>query len=81
MILINKDIARLNNIIIKDKYYIMKSSKKLLVLLTLGHVLYAADENDRMTQLPYCEPFPYPAYSGYLPVSDSKQLHYVYVTS
>lgn len=34
-----------------------------------------------MLQLPDCEPFPYPAYSGYLNINDKKALHYVLVSS
>jgi cathepsin A (carboxypeptidase C) len=40
-----------------------------------------ADEADIMFQLPDCDPFPYNAYSGYLKVTDTKSLHYVFVSS
>lgn len=38
-------------------------------------------ESDIMRQLPDCEPFPYNAYSGYLPLTPTKALHYVFVES
>jgi carboxypeptidase C (cathepsin A) len=34
-----------------------------------------------MRQLPNCDPFDYNAYSGYLVINETKQLHYVFVES
>ena len=50
-----------------------------LLSLLLSPIL--ADQADIMTQMPGCEPFNYNAYSGYLTVSDTKALHYIFVQS
>jgi len=55
--------------------------KELILLLLSTSVVFAADENDRMTGLPDVDPFDYPAYSGYLQARGTKQLHYVFVSS
>jgi carboxypeptidase C (cathepsin A) len=36
---------------------------------------------DLVPEFPNCGPFGYPVYSGYLDVSPTKSLHYVFVTS
>jgi carboxypeptidase C (cathepsin A) len=48
--------------------------------LLLGFVV-AAPKAERVQALPDCGPLPSAWYSGYLPVSDTKALHYVYVES
>ena len=55
-----------------------------MVLLLIGLASVFADESvgleaDIMRQLPGCDPFPYNAYSGYLTVTSTKALHYVFV--
>jgi carboxypeptidase C (cathepsin A) len=52
----------------------------LAVALLLG-VVSAAPKAERVQALPDCGPLPSAWYSGYLPVSDTKALHYVYVES
>ncbi len=58
--------------------------KQEILLLLLGATsVYCGRsvgvESDVMRQLPDCDPFPYNAYSGYLDVSETKSLHYVFV--
>jgi carboxypeptidase C (cathepsin A) len=53
-----------------------------LVLTALLGVVYAARPKDLVTELPdIATPLTSPWYSGYLDVSDTKALHYVFVTS
>ena len=47
----------------------------------LAVVALAADENDRMGQLPMTSDFSSPTYSGFLEVSKTKSLHYVFAES
>ena len=51
------------------------------LLLASIATVQGSDEADRMNQLPDCDPFTYPAYSGYLTVNENKALHYVLVSS
>ena len=61
--------------------------KNLKTIIFLGAIsllgVLCADEKDRMGILPNTTGFtpPDPMYSGYLPVSDTKALHYVFVHS
>jgi len=55
---------------------------KSLILTTLTAAVFAADEADRVLSIPDLAVFDtFPAYSGYLDVSDSKSLHYFFVES
>ena len=47
----------------------------------LAVVAMAADESDRMGQLPNTTDFSSPTYSGFLKASDTKKLHYVFAES
>jgi carboxypeptidase C (cathepsin A) len=58
----------------------MKRIISIAVLLLLGTV-HAAPKAERVQALPLCGPLPSAWYSGYLPVSDTKSLHYMYVES
>ena len=52
------------------------------ILVMLGLAAFAsADESDIVYQLPDCAPFTYNAYSGYLKVTETKSLHYVFLNS
>ena len=52
-----------------------------IVLAGLAIVAKAAYNPDRVQALPLCGPLPTSWYSGYLKVTDTKSLHYVYVES
>ena len=53
-----------------------------VALAILGLVaVHAAPQEDFLAQLPTCEPFDVKAYSGYLNVTETKQLHYMFVES
>ena len=54
---------------------------KTFAACTMAVVALAADEADRMSKLPMADDFKSATYSGYLKVSDSKQLHYVFAES
>ena len=54
---------------------------KTFTACALAVVAMAADENDRMGQLPNTTDFTSPTYSGYLKASDTKKLHYVFAES
>ena len=54
---------------------------KTFAACTMAVAALAADENDRMSQLPMADDFKSATYSGYLHVSDSKKLHYVFAES
>ena len=49
--------------------------------LTTSSLVLAADEKDRVMELPNAEPFDSATYSGYLDISDDKSLHYTMVSS
>ena len=53
-----------------------------LELLILAFIAHCAVPEDQFTQLPnFTNPMPTASYSGYLNVSNSKALHYVFLTS
>ena len=52
-----------------------------IALASLAIVTKAAYNSDRVQALPLCGPLPTSWYSGYLKVTDTKSLHYVYVES
>lgn len=53
----------------------------LAALLGLSALVAGAPQEDFMSQLPDCEAFNVPAYSGYLDVTANKSLHYAFVQS
>jgi carboxypeptidase C (cathepsin A) len=53
----------------------------LPTLLFVGVALAANNVTDKMTALPDCAPLPSAWYSGFLDVSPSKSLHYVFIES
>ena len=58
--------------------------KKLILSLgaaVLFNLVAAAPKEDTVNGLPDAGPLPTPWYSGYLPVSDTKSLHYIFVES
>jgi len=50
-------------------------------LACLAAVATAADENDRMANLPNAPRWPTKTYSGYLTATETKSLHYVFAES
>lgn len=50
-------------------------------LALVAATAFAADESDRMANLPNAPAFSTPNYSGYLQVSTGKRLHYVFTLS
>ena len=52
-----------------------------LSILSYVVVVSAAPKEDFVAQLPTCEPFDVKAYSGYLNVTSTKSLHYMFVES
>merc|ERR1719464_564087 len=54
---------------------------KTFAACTLAVAALAADEADRMSKLPMADDFKSPTYSGYLKVSETKKLHYVFAES
>ena len=55
--------------------------KSLLLSALLG-AAYAADEADRVLEMPDLAKFDtYPVYSGYLEVDEAKSLHYMFIES
>lgn len=51
----------------------------LLAFIAAG--VTAAPVEELLTQLPTCDNFTVPAYSGYLNVTSTKALHYIFVES
>lgn len=56
---------------------------KVLALLGLAAVAYAAPAEDKVDSLPEMDTFSFGLYSGYLPIqgSTSKSLHYMFAES
>ena len=55
---------------------------KVLAFLGLAAVGFAAPAEDLVTDLPQMETFPFPLYSGYLPINGTKnKLHYMFAES
>lgn len=54
---------------------------KTILAAAFAAAVNAVDTNALMTTLPGAPAFPSNTYSGYLNVSDTKQLHYVYAES
>jgi carboxypeptidase C (cathepsin A) len=57
--------------------------KRVLTLLASGVAIALAANNqtDKVTAMPSCAPLPSAWYSGYLTVTQTKQLHYVFIES
>lgn len=55
--------------------------KSLVASLLLGTALAANNVTDKMTSLPDCAPLPSNWYSGFLDVTATKSLHYVFIES
>ena len=55
--------------------------KTFLASCLMAVSVLADAPNDLMGDLPWAEPFSSPTYSGYLTVSETKRLHYVYAES
>lgn len=54
---------------------------RTLTLACIFAAAYAAEEGDRMSDLPNAPAFLTPTYSGYLTATDTKALHYVFAES
>ena len=54
---------------------------RTFIACALAVVAMAADEGDRMGQLPNTTDFSSPTYSGFLKASETKKLHYVFAES
>lgn len=60
----------------------MRKIIALSVLALLGiSVTQAAKADDEVKSLPECPPLPSKWYSGFLPVTETKSLHYVFIES
>lgn len=60
----------------------MKSTATVLLgVLATSAVLAADNKTDVVEALPLCAPLPSKWYSGYLPVTETKALHYVLIDS
>jgi carboxypeptidase C (cathepsin A) len=60
---------------------VAKSSLTLLALLGLASLAHAKVDADKVVSLPDCAPLPSAWYSGYLNISSTKSLHYVFIES
>jgi carboxypeptidase C (cathepsin A) len=59
----------------------MRAKVIAIAMAGLAGLAVAAYKPDRVQALPFCGPLPTTWYSGYLKVTDTKSLHYVYVES
>lgn len=59
----------------------MRAKVIAIALAGIAGIASAAYNPDRVQALPFCGPLPTNWYSGYLKVTDTKALHYVYVES
>ena len=59
----------------------MRAKVIAIALAGIASIAQAAYNPDRVQALPFCGPLPTNWYSGYLKVTDTKALHYVYVES
>ena len=76
----------INNISSQSNYYIYKMRTDLLILASAAFILSdtvqgANNKTDRVSALPSVGPLPSRWWSGYLNVSETKSLHYVFVES
>ena len=55
--------------------------KTFIAACAVAAIVFAAPENERMGKLPMTSDFDSPTYSGFLEVSDTKALHYVFAES
>ena len=55
--------------------------KTFIAACAVAAIAFAAPENERMGKLPMTSDFDSPTYSGFLEVSDTKALHYVFAES
>jgi hypothetical protein len=59
----------------------MRAKVIAIAMAGLAGLAVAAYKPDKVQALPFCGPLPTAWYSGYLKVTDTKSLHYVYVES